>query len=116
MYFFYERSLFLKYRLIINISTILILDSILFLLLFIICSTRDMKVDVKSGKISTDECSTSKDIVRSTLLMLLILVSLSIIYDVLIMIGLNVTVKTGIITTCSILGIILIHYSIHYIK
>lgn len=64
--FFYKRSFFLEYDVIINISTILILDAVLFCALFLIHSIFNIKIDDKWNIVSS---KLSEDIIKTIALM-----------------------------------------------
>lgn len=112
--FFYERSLFSEYNLIINIMTVLILDTILFLVLFVIGSFRDIKIN-ENGECE-DSGKLSKDIVITISLMGGVSVLLTIVYGICTIIKGNSNIAIGVITLAVILVIILVYYILGAVK
>lgn len=107
--FFYKRSLFLQFSIIINIITIIILDIILFLALFFICSFRNIEVD-NQGNIKSKINSLFEDVVISIFLMGFISILLVIVNGINIIIKWNGTTTKGVRVLSIILASIFICY------
>lgn len=107
--FFYKINLFLEYNLIINIMIVLILDMLLFLVLFVIGSLRDIEVDNKFKLI--DNGKKSKDIVMTIVLMGVVSIVIILVYSVFLTNDWNINITIGVKT----LGITLVVVFLNYV-
>lgn len=117
--FFYKRSLFSEYNGFINIITIIILDVILFLVLFSICSYENIEVD-DEGKFVSKGNNLLKDISKTIYLMGLVSVLLVIVKGISVIIRIttkwSIFAKIGVVFLSVILVGILVYRPINLIK
>lgn len=66
--FFYQRTILLSFPIVISILAIIVLDTMLFLVLFFLCSLTSLVVK-ENGVISAEHCKISKSVIRSILCM-----------------------------------------------
>lgn len=116
--FFFKRNLFINYTLSINIFTVLIFDMLLFLVLFIIGSLRDIEIDInKNNKLKFIDKGTSfKDAIMNIMLMGVVSIILTLTNSLFLVMGWIIDVKVGILTLCVILFSIFICYVLAIIK
>lgn len=118
---FFKRSLFSDYKLIINIITVLILDIVLFLVLFVIGSLRD--IDVVEVELNGNKelkfipnGTKTKDVIMTIILMGLVSIVMTLVYAVFLIKELDTNTTTGVITLCITLDIIFLGYILTIMK
>lgn len=106
--FFYKRSLFLDYNLSINIMIVLILDMLLFLVLFVIGSLRDIEVNDKFKFI--DNGKKFKDVIMTIVLMGVVSIVITLVYSGFLINGWNTNVTLGVKTLFITLAVTFLNY------
>ena len=112
--FFYKRSLFLDYDLIINVITVVILDILLFLILFVIGSLRDIETDNEGNFI--DNGTLSKDIIMTIVLMGVVSIYLVTVYGIYVIAEWSINTIDGVKNLYGVLSIIFLYYFLPIVK